>query len=120
MFKFLKKRADKLIDLGASAIDKSILTDEERHDLHIKQIELWHKTQELTASENSVRSLTRRFIALTITFLWAATLIADIAVLALLGGKMSLLDTVTAWRLPEIMALVVTFYFGMQMLRDRK
>jgi hypothetical protein len=58
------KASDKVLDALVKGGDKLILSEEERLDYGKDAGKLWLKIQEATRDENSVRSVTRRLIAL--------------------------------------------------------
>jgi len=58
--------ADKLVDGTVSGIDKLFFTDEEKAEMSQKGLELWIEIQKVTANESSIRSITRRILAIFI------------------------------------------------------
>lgn len=52
---------------GLELTDKAFFTDQEKAEANAKMLDAWIKIQEATASENSIRSITRRILAWTIT-----------------------------------------------------
>lgn len=100
-----------IIEKGAEGIGKLIFTDQEKAELSQKTFETWLKVQEVTSSESSIRSVTRRILAVMIlgTFL-----------LFLLGAAISW-PLIPAWsvfllslakELSNLALAVAVFYFG--------
>lgn len=48
---------------GLELTDKAFFTDQEKAEANAKMLDTWIKIQEATASENSIRSITRRVLA---------------------------------------------------------
>lgn len=100
-----------IIEKGAEGIGKLVFTDQEKAELSQKTYETWLEVQKITGSENSIRSITRRILAVLImgTFL-----------LFLIGAG-SLYPFVPAWsafllslakELSNLVLAVAVFYFG--------
>ena len=99
---------------GMSLWDKSKFTEQEQSEMNLEAGKLWLRVQEVTANENSIRSITRRWLACGILFNFLS--IVNTGVYLLLAGKAELvvalqnfvIETKLGW-----MALsVVVFYFG--------
>ena len=99
---------------GMSMWDKSKFTEQEQSEMSLETGKLWLRIQEITANENSLKSITRRWLACGILFNFL--FIVNIGVFLLLKGstekvtalKEFIVDTNLGW-----MALtVVIFYFG--------
>ncbi len=58
--------AEKTTDGIISSLDKLVFTDEEKSDVSMQTVKLYLKFNELTANENTVRSITRRILAVSI------------------------------------------------------
>lgn len=69
LFSFLKSSdkavdiADKVVDGAVKGIDALFFTAEEKSAASLKAIEFWIEAQRVTLSENSIRSITRRYLA---------------------------------------------------------
>lgn len=61
-----------MIDKGVEGIGKLVFTDQEKAELSAKTYETWLEVQKVIADENSIRSITRRILAVSImsTFLF--------------------------------------------------
>lgn len=55
-----------LIKRGADGIDALFFTSEEKSKASLEMINLWIKTQEVLRDENTAKSITRRYLAITI------------------------------------------------------
>lgn len=82
--------AQSVIENGMSAIDKMFYTEEEKAENANKVMDSWLKMQHALRDESSVRSITRRFIALA--FVSIFLLDTQIAVVLLLMGEKELLQ----------------------------
>ena len=100
-----------LIESAKRGIDVLIFTEQEKKEMSMKTMELWLKHQAMVADESSIRSITRRYIALCII---------GVFLLGLVGG-------VVVWRFDPLWAerwfemsnslktmamMVAGFYFG--------
>jgi hypothetical protein len=104
--------ADNAINKIGGGLDQLFYSKEEQSEHALKLYEFWLETQKTTANESSVRSVTRRIIAVAITFNYLALLNA-IVVLYILDKTM-LADKVkeTMMLLNTPFASVVLFYLG--------
>lgn len=109
-------KAGKVIDTMADGltqgIDKLILTEEEKLDYSKQAAELWLEMQRVTATENTARSLTRRYIAVAVAYSWLLAI--GVWVAGGIGGWTSTVSAagaaVTEMNMPVI--TVFFFYFG--------
>lgn len=60
------KAAEKVLDAGISGLDKLILTDEEKKELSLKAGKQWVDLQKVLGEESTVRSVTRRVLAIMV------------------------------------------------------
>ncbi len=103
-------------------IDEKNLTEEERIKYHLQagiaQLELI----KATANENSVRSVTRRYLAWGITVFTLAN--AQVAIVLSLLDKKTLvepmLEIAEAYNIGWAFTAVVVFYFGVALMREKK
>lgn len=110
---------------GMTMWDKSKFTEQERSEMSLETGKLWLKIQETIANENSIRSITRRWLACGILFNFL--LIVNIGVGLIVAG---MTEKVTALKdfVAEInlgyMALAITVfyfgYYGIQSIRETK
>lgn len=101
---------DKLVDKISSGVDGAIFSNEER-------AEIFMEYYKLTLNENSIRSKTRRLIAILIISVY---LLAFILVIALALMKIeevnNIKDIVNEFRMNDAFMLVCSFFFGSYML----
>lgn len=100
-----------LVKKGADGIDMLIFTDEEKARFSAETMQLWLKTQEVIKDESSIRSVTRRILAVAIVgeFL-LFLLMAGVGFLFNVGWAKYLL--MLAQELSGLAMLVAGFYFG--------
>lgn len=106
------KNVERVVDATISGVDKIWFTEEEKAEHAIKISELALKRVELALQETTVRSITRRLIALGV-FGVVTVLTFWIALLWSFGKKglaMDLLNLLKFWAVPW--SAVVIFYFG--------
>jgi len=108
--------AEKAMDGIVKGVDALVLTDEEKIQYGQRATELWLKIQEAIREEGSIRSLTRRYIA--IAAIAAYLLLALVAAAAFpFDAKysaflLSLMDSKLGW----LVIGIGGFYFGPHML----
>ena len=108
--------ANSVLDGIKNGVDAIVFTDEEKAEYRQEGYKLWLKVLETTREESSVRSLTRRYIALLLVV--AYTLLTFLAVVAYqFDSEFAAFVFSVAESKFGIMALgVATFYFGPSML----
>lgn len=112
------KTSEKAVDTGldlvttaVKGIDMLVFTDEEKAQMSVETMNLWLEMQDRIAHESSVRSLTRRFIAISIVFTFLFFLIGAGVVFKIdVGWAKYLLGL--AEELGDLTLLVAFFYFG--------
>jgi len=110
---------DKALDVANNAIDKIsggldqiIFTEEEKSEHALKVFEFWLETQKTVANESTVRSITRRIIAVAITlnFLFALDLAIVFFAMGLDTKAMKVIECLKL--IDSAFAAVVLFYLG--------
>jgi hypothetical protein len=109
---------EKLIEGAASGLDKLFFTEEEKSDVSVatygKIVDASIKWADLTRNESSIKSVTRRILAIGI--MGCFLLDAQIAVGLYLFGKTEMakgvLEIVTASQLGLLAVATAVFYFG--------
>lgn len=110
------KAAEKVLDASISGLDKLVFTDEEKAELKQKVGENWVAAQKVLVEETTVRSVTRRAIA--VIALTAFTLLVLAAAIAFPMDAeyakflLSLAESKFGW----LVVGVGAFYFGPHML----
>ena len=115
-FKTGPKAAEKILDGTIKGLDALVLTNEEKEQYAQKAAEAWLDAQKVLHDESSIRSVTRRLIALLVMVPYIGLVLACAVALpfnpeyskfylALADGKFGLLALA-----------VVTFYFGPYMI----
>jgi len=116
-----KKIVDTAMDGLSNGLDKAIYTKEEQADTATERFKMVYEFVAKVFDENSVRNITRRWLAWGICG-WIL-LNAQVAVLcALLGKKekvVAIIDIANAFELGWAFIGVLTAYFGVQFLRTR-
>ncbi len=120
--------ASKAIDIAGSSIkgigswiDNSNYTDQEKAATLDNRVAAHLKLVELANKENSIRSVTRRYMAWAIvgfTLVWASIGM----VLAIFGAKdrvSAMLEVAAAFQLGNAFVAVAAFYFGVQFFRNK-
>lgn len=122
------KTADKVLDIAGAAIkgvgtwiDEKNLTDEERVKFTIEAGRAHLELIKATADENSIRSVTRRWLAWGIAATVCASFVTGV-VLAIAGRKEAVEAIVSlseAYSLGWAFVSVIVFYFGVQFFRTK-
>jgi len=114
--------ADKVVNTGcgllesaASGIDKIFFTDEERSDASQATFKLWLEGQTVLRDENSIRSITRRILAVAFCSVYMFLLLVGI-VLYRFDPEWGKLCFEIAQILTNVVLTVVFFYFGPNMI----
>ena len=97
---------------GVGLLDNAFYTEQEKSAMALESGKLWLEIQKVTASENSLRSITRRIIAVGIV---GTYLLSFFAVIGLALYKKELADIVmgyvTKFELAYLTMGVCSFYF---------
>lgn len=125
---FWSKRTDKLIDIGAkvttgimSGIDKAWYTDQEKSQEIIGLIKSHSDFVLKTLDESSIRSVTRRWVALGIMSCFSVGFLACFfGALLGLGDVTKAVEVAVAFQVPWLMLMVAGFFFGTHMIRGIK
>jgi hypothetical protein len=103
--------AANVINSAVSGIDKLFYTDEEKAENAQKAFGLWLKAQEILIHESSIRSITRRYLAVMIVgvFLFLILLAAGLFAFGISSAK----DVFQcAKSIANLVFMVAIFYFG--------
>jgi len=108
---FGKKEANKVLDGAISGIDKLFFTNEEKTEFN-KQIADAHlEYLKTTLSENSNRSITRRYMSLALMGLFIALIIAGVIMKAFDDDYASFIFEVVS-KLDVLIMMVAAFFYG--------
>ena len=109
---------DKVGDGIIKGLDMLVLTKEEEVQYKAAAGELWLKTQGVLATENTARTLTRRYISIAVMYSWLMMVMSSF-LLALWetvtnGGIVNAIQlfTVVNQVMGTIVLAIVVFYFG--------
>lgn len=111
----------KATDAIINGVDKIVYTDEEKDDRAQARWERTFAFIEKTFDENSIRNITRRWLAWGIT-LWILSMATVAVIFAVRGNKEAvnaIIDVARAFWLGEAFSAVIVAYFGVQWLRAR-
>lgn len=121
-----RENTSKVIDIAGDSIkgigawiDGKDFTQQEKAANWAKAVEAHLELVKATADENSIRSVTRRWLAWTITgwILSCATLSVVLALLDKHAAVKAIIDVVNAFELGMVFIAVMGFYFGVQLFR---
>lgn len=121
-----KENTGKVIDIAGDSIkgigawiDNKDFTTQEKAANWAKAVEAHLELVKATADENSIRSVTRRWLAWSITA-WMLVMATLAVVFAILGKDevvKNILAVVEAFQLGMVFIAVMGFYFGVQLFR---
>ncbi len=120
IFRTSEKAVDTAADLikaGVSGIDKLFFTEEEKSDASAKFYDNWIKTLELLVDTESIRSITRRYLAVAVVGAWLYLVILGVMVHVFGGDKETaefVFKVVESMNYPVL--AVIGFYFGPEMI----
>lgn len=103
--------ASNLIGGVVDGIDAVILTEEEKIKFDLKRAELWLKVQETITGESSIRSITRRVLAVSFISVYLTLIIAS-AIVWQFSPEQSKHIFETAQTLNTPIITIIIFYFG--------
>ena len=120
--KLFKGKLDinKSVDTVTSAVDKLFFTDEEKADQFMKIADKTVDFYAKTLEENTIRSRTRRFIAILIIAFSIITMLFWF-VMGYLGRDTSYItEAIQAFNMPMVFITVVAFFFGGYYMKNIK
>ncbi len=110
--------ADKALDIAKTGvesaiagIDKLIFTEEEKTEAGQKVIDAHLRLMEIVASENTARSITRRYLAVMFSFVFLCFLVFGVAAFHDFP-EWSAFALSCAGSMGDIVLAIVVFYFG--------
>lgn len=110
---FKKVDVQKTFDTVASGIDKTFYTKEEKADMMKKLTELDFERLKLMYSENTTRSITRRWIAIFIMALYSILTISGIIVFGLGNTELAtFIKDLLLGDLGTAFISIIIFFFG--------
>ncbi len=120
IFRTSEKAVDTAADLikaGADGLDMLFFTDEEKSEASNKFYENWIKTLGMLVDTESIRSITRRYLAVSVVGTWLLLILLGVAV-RVFGGDKEAAEFVfeVAKSMNYSVLAVVTFYFGPEMI----
>lgn len=112
-------QADQIIDGAKKGIDAIVFTPEEKNEAGRSAFKLWIEFMEATKGQN----VARRWIAILVTILWSVMVVVT-ALLAVASSAFewamdpaaAVLEVIGAYRVTEIVLLIMGFYFGKHLL----
>jgi len=110
------KNSETLITGAVAGIDALVFTAEEKSRASLEAYQLWLKTQEVLASESSVRSITRRILAIMILGTFLGLLIAAAVAYPISETYAAFLLSLAS-ELSGLSLAIGCFYFGVHLLR---
>ncbi len=114
---FKAKHIDKIVDGAISAGDKLFFTNEEKADFSKGIADAQLDYLKTTVSENSIRSITRRWLSMGIMFVFLALIIFAVIVRAWDAEYASFIFN-TAKELFALVMMVAGFFFGGYMVKN--
>ena len=98
---------------GVGMLDNAFYTDQEKAANNVKMMEVWLEIQKTTASENSVRSITRRILAWLIMGVYTFIVIAACVIWKIDSVWAEYIkNMLTETNLSYLALIVGFFYFG--------
>lgn len=114
------KQVDKVTDAVINGVDAVFYTEEEKAEDSKKRAELWYKFMEMARDESSIKSVTRRIIAILVMSHWL--LFLDVALVSHLLGNSQ--EAKFSFELANAMLWIVggvgAFYFGTHLIKQAK
>lgn len=113
-----KLSVDKVFETVKNMGDKLVFTSEEKAEFNMKIADKASEFVANTLNENSIRSITRRWIALSVILTTLFTFILCV-VMVLIGKKIDpILELVDKFEIGLAFILVLGFYFGFYYIQN--
>lgn len=109
--------AGKVLDAGIKGLDALVFTDEERAELNKKLGEQWLELQKVLGEETTVRSVTRRMIALLVVVPFVLLVLGAAAAYPFAKEYAAFLLELAQSQFGWLTMGVAAFYFGPFMLQ---
>jgi len=107
-----KVDVDNLVTSSVSAIDKLVLTKEEKLDSHIEIAGSCAKNVESTLSESTIRSKSRRYVSQAFTTVYLLLVIAYVVVSFTTYPSFAIKEMLTDKTMNSAMIMILAFYYG--------
>lgn len=109
--------AEKVLDAGIKGIDALVFTDEERAALHKELASNWLELQKVLGEETTVRSVTRRVIAIMVVGPFVALVLGAAAAFPFSQEYAKFLLELAQSQFGWLTLGVAGFYFGPHMIQ---
>lgn len=110
------KAADKVLDGAVAGIDKIFHTSEEKADALQALAENWLELQKALGEETTIRSVTRRFLALLLVIPYVLLVLAAAVAYFFSEAAATFLFQVVEGYFGVLVVMVAGFYFGPPMI----
>jgi hypothetical protein len=108
--------AEKVLDAGIRGIDALVLTEEEKLEMHRKLGESWIELQRILGPETSIRSLTRRILAVIILGSFTTLVMGAAGVWMWYPEYAAFLLSLADSQFGYLVLAVASFYYGPEMI----
>ena len=117
-YNFFSDAPSKAIDLVSdisggvmAGLDKLVLTKEEKADIQREAMKIWLEVQKVTAGESSIRSVTRRMLAVAFIAVYLLHIVGG-SIVYQFNKEYAAHLFKTAGSLNTVVMTIVIFYFG--------
>ena len=109
---------EKVVDAGISGLDKLVFTEEEKADYHRELQKLHLKFVEISASESTAQSISRRLICLPVVYSWLAMIFLNAGFTVFLPDLNSdiLMQSISYMNTPALAS--IGFYTGRHIVSE--
>ena len=114
------KSVDKIVSAGINGVDAMFYTDEEKAQHRAKMQELYFKFVEISATESTAQSISRRMICLPVVYTWLILVVLNVALTVFMPelDATAILETISYMNTPALAS--IGFYIGRHLAADFK
>ena len=114
------KSVDKIVSAGINGVDAMFYTDEEKAQHRAKMQELYFKFVEVSATESTAQSISRRMICLPVVYTWLILVVLNVALTVFMPelDATAILETISYMNTPALAS--IGFYVGRHLVSDFK
>jgi len=112
------KSVDKIVSAGINGVDAMFYTDEEKAQHRAKMQELYFKFVEISATESTAQSISRRMICLPVVYTWLILVVLNVALTVFMPelDATAILETISYMNTPALAS--IGFYIGRHLAAD--
>lgn len=114
------KSVDKIVSASINGVDAMFYTDEKKAQHKAKMQELYFKFVEISATESTAQSISRRMICLPVVYTWLILVVLNVALTVFMPelDASAILESISYMNTPALAS--IGFYVGRHLVSDFK